>query len=238
MGQNYGSKIVTSGLMVHIDAANPKCYPGTGLDFSNLVIGNPGVIAQLYGDTSNYGQVVDGTIELGGAAGANTSGTMLRGYLDLTHTVNTEFTSSAWMYFTGTYGEIMSYRETPRRLSTYVTSSGIYFNQRRSVDPFDTQTTGVTVSNPLNEWAHFCVTKLGNIFSFYKNGTLIGETTLSLLEPISSSGAFHVGIAWSDDDYLSNVMDGRVGPVMHYNRALSAQEVLYNFEASRGRFGL
>ena len=238
MSINYGSKIVSTGLMVYVDAANPKCYPGTGLTFNNLAKGYENTSISLYGDTANYGRVIDDVIELGGASGNNSSGTMLRGLYDLTSTVNTSFTSSAWMYFTGTYGEIMSYRESSRRLSTYVTESGIYFNQRRNVDPFDTQSTGVSVSNPLNQWAHYCVTKNGSTFKFYKNGELVGTTSFSMLETVSSGGAFHVGIAWSDDDYLSRVMDGRVGPVMHYNRDLEAFEVKQNFEAAKGRFGL
>jgi hypothetical protein len=239
MGQHYGAKIVTAGLVVHFDAANPKCYSGTGLNFFNLA-NNPDITtAQLYGDTSNYGGVVDGTIELGGADGNNSSGTFLRGYGDIASTVNFNFTSSAWMYNTNsTSSEILSYRESSRRLSTYVTTSGIYFTQRRSVDPFDTQSTGVSVSNPLNEWAHFTVVKQANNWSFYKNGILVGTTTFALIENVANSTAFASGIAWRDDDYLSNVMDGRLGPIMHYTRSLSEEEVYQNFEAARGRFGL
>ena len=235
----YGTSIVWNGLIVYFDAANEKCYPGSGLDFSNLV-NNPGITsAQLYGDTSNYGGVIDGTIELGGATDLSASGTFFRGYGNIASTVNYNFTSSAWMYFTNSFSaEILSYRESSRRLSTYVTTGGIYFTQRRSVDPFDTQSTGVSVSNSLNEWAHFCVVKEANNWAFYKNGELVGTTTFTLLETVANSNAFASGIAWSDDDYYSQVMDGKLGPIMHYDRALSLQEVRQNFEAAKGRFGL
>ena len=38
--------------------------------------------------------------------------------------------------------------------------------------------------------------------------------------------------------YPSLYFDGKMGPVRSYNRALSATEVLQNYNATKGRFGL
>ena len=36
MGTNYNPQIVTSGLVLALDAANPKSYPGSGTAWNDL----------------------------------------------------------------------------------------------------------------------------------------------------------------------------------------------------------
>ena len=111
------------------------------------------------------------------------------------------------------------------------------FYQRELVSPYTNNSTSVSVTNALNVWNHFALVRFGNSWSFYKNGTLIGTNTFIPTETLSGA-AFHIGGAWSDDDYLSNCMNGNVGPTMHYTRALSPVEVSQNFNALRTRFGI
>jgi hypothetical protein len=58
MAISYNTSIVRDGLVVYLDAANPKSYPGSGATINNLIKNN--VTAELVGDYS----FSDGTIRL------------------------------------------------------------------------------------------------------------------------------------------------------------------------------
>jgi hypothetical protein len=56
MALGHAPSIITSGLVFYIDAANPRCYPGSGTDLTDTI---SGIGASLVGgvgfNTSNYG---------------------------------------------------------------------------------------------------------------------------------------------------------------------------------------
>lgn len=238
MALHHSPLVVTNGLVLYLDAANTKSYPGSGATIYNIIPNTTYPSMTLYGDTANYGSIGNGVVTLGGASNNTSSGTILRGLGDLGATVNSNFTSMGWQYRTASKsGEILSYRETSFRLAFDITDNAMVFYQRELVSPYTNNSTSVSVTNALNVWNHFALVRSGNSWSFYKNGTLIGTNTFIPTETLSGA-AFHIGGAWSDDDYLSNCMNGNVGPTMHYTRALSPVEVSQNFNALRTRFGI
>ena len=238
MALHHNPRIVTSGLVLALDAGDVNSYPGSGTTIYNMVPGGDYPSMTLYGDTANYGSIGNGVVTLGGASNSTSSGTILRGLGNLGATVNSDFTSMGWQYRTASKsGEILSYRETSFRLAFDIDNSTMVFYQRELVSPYTTNSTSVSVANALNVWNHFALVRSGNSWSFYKNGFLIGTNTFTPTETLSG-GAFHIGGAWSDDDYLSNCMNGNVGPTMHYIRALSASEIEQNYLAQKSRFGL
>ena len=87
----------------------------------------------------------------------------------------------------------------------------------------------------LNKWNHFTAVKSSSTMSFYMNGKLIATNSYTLSETITGT-SFSIGAAWSDDDYLSNGMDGDVGLTSHYTKAFIAEEVLQNYNATKSRF--
>jgi len=67
----------------------------------------------------------------------------------------------------------------------------------------------------------------------YLNGSLGANSTVS--SPIASyTGDTYIG----KDDFLARYLDGNVGAVRLYNRALSAAEITQNYNAQKSRFGL
>jgi hypothetical protein len=238
MALHFSGRLIKDDLVLLIDAADVNSYPGSGSIIYNLIKGNSYPSMSLYGDTNNYGSVGNGVVTLGGASNNTSSGTILRGLGDLGSTINSDFTSMGWQYRTASKsGEILSYRETSFRLAFDIDDSTMVFYQRELVSPYTNNSTSVSVTNALNVWNHFALVRFGNSWSFYKNGSLVGTTTFIPTETLSG-GAFHIGGAWSDDDYLSNCMNGNVGPTMHYTRALSAYEISQNYLAHKSRFGL
>lgn len=237
MGISYSPSIIADGLVLHLDAANMKSYPGSGNTVLNLVSQTVYPSVSLFGDTS-LGSISNGVVNLSGLSNNSSSGVILRGTGSLGDTINNDFTSIGWLYRTSSKsGEVLSYREVSVRCAFDVVDNALIFYQRESISPFTIRSTFVSVNNSLNTWYCFALTKAGSTWSFYRNGSLIGANTFTMTETITGT-AFHIGGAWSDDDFLSNCMDGSVGPVMHYTRALTSQEITQNFNAIRSRYGI
>jgi len=242
MGLAHSPKIITDGLVLCFDAADPKSYSGSGSTVYNRADSSTYPSIVLTGDTSNYGSIENGYTVLGGSGNADSSGVYLKGLGDLSSTTNNDFTTCGWMYRfsadSNSTREILTYRYASQRLDFSVNNSAMYFQQRRVVSPFDTNTTSASVANSRDVWEHFSVVKTSNQISFFKNGSLIATNSYTFTETIGVTGAFSIGLSWSDDDYLGRTLNGRIGPTYHYNRVLTAEEIAQNFNATKDRFGV
>ena len=59
MALDHGPNILTNGLVLYLDAANPISYPGSGSSFFGLVGGTGATISGTVGfTTSNYGSII------------------------------------------------------------------------------------------------------------------------------------------------------------------------------------
>ena len=72
MGIDYNNIIVSDGLVFYIDAANPRCYSGTGLTANGLVGGIGATLINGVGFTSsnNGSFIFDGTNDYGLSSGS------------------------------------------------------------------------------------------------------------------------------------------------------------------------
>jgi len=68
--------------------------------------------------------------------------------------------------------------------------------------------------------------------NFYKNGVL--RNTLSYTRGSVTTATYYIGASHANPRFLN----GRIATAQIYNRALSASEVLQNYNATKGRFGL
>ena len=94
---------------------------------------------------------------------------------------------------------------------------------------------GHTISTlSASTWINVCCTFDGSTQKIYKNG-ILGDTN-SKSGGVPGSGVdFYIGYLAGVPSYALN---GNIGPYHIYNRALSANEVLHNYNALKGRFGL
>lgn len=95
-----------------------------------------------------------------------------------------------------------------------------------------TRLTPTTIPNntyTLGVYQNFVFSYSAGSGSLYKNGVAIGSKAMNAPGPW---GGFLMGGA------SSNTINGNIGLVQIYNRALSAQEVLQNYNSTKGRFGL
>lgn len=244
MALHHNARIPTDGLVVLYDAADPRCYPGSGITLYNLADSATYPSVSLQANYAEWGSISNGVVNIGGEGGATQNGTYLNGLGNLGQTIIEDFTSIGWLYRTNnTDGEIFDYRGVGRRLTFDIYDSGMGFFQREIIDnnldgSYSTASTTVSVSNGLNQWNCFALVRSGSSWSFYKDGVLINTTTFNYSEPASrmNGGDYSIGIAWSDDDYPSRAMNGSIGPVMQYNRALSQAEILQVYNSHKGRF--
>ena len=89
----------------------------------------------------------------------------------------------------------------------------------------------------IGQWYHLVGTISGAECKFYVNGTLNTiHTQPSASNPPGPTTKFKLGRFYqNDNNYYFN---GNIAACGFYNRALSAQEILQNFNATKSRFGL
>lgn len=81
------------------------------------------------------------------------------------------------------------------------------------------------------DWTNFTVTKIGNTFYIYTNGLYVNERTF-LGNITSDSDRISIGRYLGYTRYWS----GSISLIKVYNRALSAEEILQNYESTKYRF--
>lgn len=218
MAFRYSPKIVTNGLVFALDAANKKSYPGSGTNINDISgNGNNGTLTNgPTFDSGNGGSIVfDGSND----------------YVGFTNTpTNNSFTNSAWVYInsTGIANGIISWTVgTNRRelMLFYSDLTIVYGNdkyRRASYEP------------PIGEWVYLTTTYDGVTPLAYSNGNVVSLGS-ELSAGSGLSNQFFIGrLAFSTPYYFN----GKISNAKIYNRALSSQEVLQNYNATKGRFGL
>jgi hypothetical protein len=238
-----GRKIVTDGLVLCLDAADRNSYV-SGSTTWNSVAGNNLSGSLINGPTfgSNNGGAItfDGTNDYFiGSSGSYAS------------VGSGPFTHDVWFYqpttlgFTGSFGGKYGVLFSGNAQSTFecflydnITGSGVPSSLIMGSYGGGTigSVSGVGIySFPIQTWHNVTITRnvTGNIL-VYKNTSIIA--TGSLTNNFANAPLYLAG-APINSLYAAYV-NIRYGSFKSYNRALSASEVLQNFNAQKSRFGL
>ena len=217
------AKIVTDGLVLALDAANTKSYSGSGTDWKDFSgQGNNGTLTNgPTFDSNNLGSILfDGSndsISISNSSSLNTTPTV---------------TISSWInpsgFGGGNYGRIIDSHDSYNFFLDNTTSTGT-----NGIRYWPNAGNAFSVSNvvTLNEWANFTVVHSGSNVVIYKNGISIGTSGSSSTLPSTSSTIL---IGNRDDN--ARGFEGKMSQVFIYNRALTAAEVLQNYDALKGRY--
>jgi hypothetical protein len=228
MSLGHGSSIVRNGLVLHIDAANPKSYSGTGVVWKDLSGNGLDLVMQ-------------------GSLSWNSSG-YFSGWSNTNYFERTN--SDVWSYAplgdsprtviaiaqTGTisgYQHILHYGNGGTVNQTYGLST---LNGALSDHRWGTSNIASTVLTSANHY--MLSTRHSNTYAGARLGINTSFQDVSTITTAATtSGQFRVGIRTSVliESWPS---DGRIYSVAIYNRALSDVEVQQNFEALRGRYGI
>ena len=231
--------VVQNGLVVNLDAST---YSGTGnwLDTSGAGRNASGATAS----TTPAGTAPDYSTESGGIfsfnEGAATTNHML---IPNPGTLET-FTVSTWVRFksipTNNAAIITQYWPGGSNTINYVlafSGSSIYGAYYRGSSNWTTTTTLFTPV--INTWYHlsYLVYKSGaNYFQdLYVNGVKQGASdNAGTIAPTSNGSVISLGRRW--DFNATAVLNGAYGNVSIYDRALSASEILQNYNATGARY--
>ena len=236
MGVAYNRKIITDGLILCLDAANSKSYPGSGTAWTDLSgRGNTGTLTNgpTY-SSGNLGSLVfDGT---------NDSVS-----IPLSTSLNkTQGTMNFWVYptrYNGSNGYFVNRDSSTSNAVDWLWigpySNTFYFRLGNGSDCCTNDLSFGSVSSviPLNSWTNMCFTWVSNGTSaIYKNGTLYTSRSIGNVPSTnpSATGIIGLGHGGNGDEFFA----GRIAQTQIYNRALTAAEIQQNFNALRGRFSI
>ena len=217
--------VIRDGLVLCLDAANTKSYPGSGTTWTDLSgLGNGGTLTNgpTFNSTSSGSIIFDGTNDFSTIGNSGfSSGT-------------SPATISVWARMTARTQStqyIVSYGSG----NNFLSLSAGYIEAGLNSDyvSFANGTFGVGALTPnlLNTWFNFVGVFNGSTAFTYINSSLMSITSVPWTVTLSTA---RVGCGIAN----TNFFPGNVSHVSVYNRALIAGEVQQNFNALRGRYGL
>ena len=167
--------------------------------------------------------------------GASYAGVHDNASTDLTSAVTLEFWVKVPAVQSGVYGQMIGKRDAADSnwLRFYKTDGGLMVFEGNGGN-------SLTTATPSDTWTHFVGTINGTSAVLYKNGVSVNSGTLAfnLSEPVPVGlGAWLSSLTQvtSTDSYVEN---GQLANPRIYNRALTAAEVLRNYNADKAKFGL
>lgn len=218
MALAHSPSIVTNGLVLYLDAANPRSYSGSGTTWTDLSgNGNNATLVNGVGFNSDRG----GSLTFNGTSH----------YLSLNSIISDKpFTISFWF-------KINSSKNQSLYTSRTVLGSGISVFLLTNTMRFDTGSQqsisyDVPISNIINL---NLITNNSNKLLFVNGQLQASYSFASTIDNISSTLAT-IGASQISGSSLGNYLDGSIYNYSIYNKALTADEVRQNYDALKGRY--
>jgi hypothetical protein len=223
--------IVSTGLVLCLDAANPRSYPGSGTAWYNTS-GNENTGSLNNGITynsSNLGSfILDGVDDY-----------VLVGPVPFTGNATTSVSWGIWVYPQSTTGNIVSMSSANPQGSWNMPPIAATGQQFRGKIWSNNYLYSLTTYS-LNTWYYvvlvFDYTTTGQYL--YVNGVLQASQTGITYSSSGTNNYLFLGQTNPGADN-TGMFQGRISNFQVYgNKALSQEEILQNFNALRGRFGV
>ncbi len=234
MGVFAGPEVVESGLVLALDAANPKSYPGSGTTWTDLS-GN-----------GNNGTLVNGV----GYSGSNLGSLVFDGVNDGVQLVHNstwvlssseKFSLCSWFYAeptTQNSSKLFSHQRcnSPGFQINVNDTTSLSFRVEGGSSIFATYSANVT-----EKWNYVVSTFDGSNGSMklYLNGELVATNTNTSGWSAYNAGHSEVWLGRRFNCGGTNEFTGKIASFSFYKgKELTAQEIQQNFNALRGRFGI
>ena len=232
MGLSHSPSIVTDGLILCLDAANARSYPGTGTTWTDLAGENNGTLINGATFDDENGGVIgfDGANDYisiaGNGAGAAVANT---GEFTVMTCVNLDVTSTQ---------DIIEFGSTNNYAVQLIANNGKFAvgaacgGRSHSLRANDSFSTGV--------WYHLAgsIKTFGDIF-LYVNGKSVSGTVGGLGPPVQCLANFDQMTGRYIGQHAGGpglYLNGKLSGVTMYNRQISHQEVRQNYLATKGRY--
>jgi hypothetical protein len=216
MGIDIGPIEVTDGLIVQLDAGNTRSYSGAGFTANGLVGGIGGTLVNGVGFTSsnNGSFIFDGTND----------------YINFGNSSTLQQSSGTLSAWTKTSDPGGSYRGIIAKQGAY----GLFYTNSVLV-AYDwaadaPRSTGINIAD--NTWKNVVLTYQSGVSNgtrIYINGVSVLTTTITIQSQVAN---LFGGAEANAGQYAAC----QISSFNMYNRALTAQEVLQNYHATKGRY--
>ena len=228
MSYGFGKSIVTDGLVFYVDAANENSYPGSGTTWTDMVSSNIGTLTNGPSfDSGNGGSIdFDGSndrTDFPDNSSFKPTGSMTLLVWAKGQSGSTSIGIIGALGSSGNRGYFMGCNTTQFRFSIASNSTTLV---------------NVTASHTDTTSAPFMLTGVYSAsthLKLYKNTSEIASNTSSI-PATQYIGDKPLQIGNRGDSYSTSFWNGNVYCAMIYNKALSADEILQNYNALKGRF--
>jgi len=232
MGVGYNPRIVTDGLVLTLDAANIKSYPGSGTTWTDLSgNGNNGTLrnSPTY-STDNLGKfnfdAINDDIDCGNGSSINFG--------------TSDFTVSVWFRrFSNATTNLRLLSKAAGGDTADAANAGFcFFGNNTSlsfgVNPTAARTIISAATYSLNEWVNVVgLVERGVGMRTYKNASSVGFGSAPV-GSVSGTTSLFIGSNVGANLFWA----GEISNVSLYSKALTLQEIQQNFNAMRGRYGV
>ena len=227
-----GPNVVTNGLVLALDAANPKSYVSGSTTWNDLSgNGNNGVISG-----STYNSLNGGALFFPSASNAyvtNNSPNLPSG--------NSSFTKSVWIQSgykgnssTG-HPNIISWGGNSTNNKNGLALQTDASNNAQILHWFYGNDYSCSINDITNTWTNVTVTYNSPILTFYINAVSQLVQTITGTPNVAGNTNLEIGRFTTTTSYN---FSGSISNVQVYNRALSSTEVLQNYNAQKSRYNL
>ena len=240
MSINYGPSITTDGLIMRIDPASLRSYPGTGSSITDIASRRVGTISgvTISDGTFDFDGVND-LIDMNNSYIDQTSNTLISGNA----TGQSDYTLEAWIYVRTSQGTTTSADSIIGSTTALGVGMQVGISNGNPRINFGSRSTNNFDGSEFsyNQWYHVVWCKQHTTFTnVYMNGEL--DTGLTGFDGNGeyeiASGTYGNITIGNSSSRVSGFFDGKMGPLSIYNKGLSEREVRKNFLAHRTRFGL
>jgi hypothetical protein len=225
-----GPRIVTNGLVLALDAANPKSY-AYGSTLWNDLSGN-----------NNSGSLINAPALNNDAFGSFVFNANVSNSVSIPRPIQDDFTLSCWFKTTQSVGSNGQWYTGAGLIDGFVSPStndfGLAIVGGRVAFGIGRGQGDTTISSSLqyndNRWYQATATRIrsSGIITLYINGSLTTTITSSAVGPMNATSTLRIGSLQTGIQFFS----GSIANVQIHNRALSAEEVVQNYNAISSRF--
>ena len=228
--QFANGKIVTDGLVLCLDAADLNSYPTTGTTWFDLAGSNNGTLTNgptFSGTGASSSIVFDGVDDYVSVSGNDS--TNLPGDYTVEIWVNTESISTSPSVKVIT----SKWSTDPKSMYIGFFPNGFLSHYRTLANNTHYNATfAINESDFVNKWNQVVGITLGSTLQIWNNGILKGSTSWPGVVSVPNTPLIIGGLG-GPQPFLGKIASEKI-----YNRALSAQEVLQNYNAQKARFGI
>ena len=242
--------IIRNGLTYLFDIGNHKCYVGTGTTvnaITNSVAGISTVSGAVYNTSDPKSFVFDGTDDYI---------TIDKSYNELGLVTGGDYTIIAWVYIDSNFGQerrniVTNFSGATQHFSwvldntgtpgsgSYNYAMGLSCNSTSGSDGGPGGWSDSDISIPLDQWSMISIRLGGNSVKFTiddnvsyggATSTKFGEGTMN-----NSGNDMYIGKNRTGA-FAADYFKGKISSVMFYNRQLSNNELLENYNSLKGRY--